>query len=436
MGNRLTENISLLHTVRGECSFSGAGMLIDSKSYGERLVLGERSLNDYSMACSLNNVRMAETEDASVINNQVNVQLVYPSEITMQQIEGNVPNDSDMKIINIYPFPTNNVNFNWSATHYNFATNYPASSYAPIFYNPSLWSSQSNFVTVNGLIPNGTIDVCNINLPQPIVTYVPSSTSTNNELIRTGPDGHHDEDVVFVKEYKVDEPNCTKKSKVQIEIEKKDPDVSFLQRKVALPGRKNPVRKTQMDKASIKLAQNLSIPPSVFNARASRKRNNQRAVRQSNRTTGAILNPPSPLKEKDYREWPTEGLHETSWYNEQTSRIEYINGGVNTKVGKVINVKTVAVSDPSITDLKFKRHHDQLDVLAHNNLHQVLDYVSDVKEFCTILDQRSSSSEEKDGRKDVLNNLTKLLYNTCDLYSVLNNTDTGSVTKYIRSLST
>lgn len=428
MGNRLTETMPSLHTVNDDCIFNGVAMVIDGKNSGEGI---EEDVDEVNNSKLLNNVRIGQTEDATVINNQVNVQLVYPSEVTKQQVE--VPNNfsvsnEDMKIINIYPsLAHNNINIDWGT--YNFPMQYAISPFTSVFYSSNGSLPQSNAITLNGTISNGsTLDLENTSRQQTTTTreeITPPLSTIKAELVP----GSCDEDVVFVNQYQIKSP---KKCKNKV-----DPDKNpVLPRKVNLPGRKNPTRRTQMDKASIKLAQNLSIPPSVFNAR-SRRRHSRRAVpvRQSNRTTGAILNPPSPLREDDYREWPAEGLHETSWYNEKTSTIEYVNGGINSKVKKTISTtkrSTFVRYPPDVETIK--QHNNLLGIIAHKNLHLVLDYVTEVKQFRTILDQRDNLTDEDSGN-DALSNLTTLLYNTCDLYSLLNNTNASSVASYIRSLS-
>ncbi|KAB0794272.1 hypothetical protein PPYR_13892 [Photinus pyralis] len=421
MGNRLTDTMPSLHTVNDDCLFNGVAMVIDGKSLGEGI---EEDVDEVNNSKLLNNVRIGKTEDATVINNQVHVQLVYPSEVAKQQVEVahnfSVSNE-DMKIINIYPtLAHNDINIDWRTC--NFPVQYAISPFNSVFYSPNGCLPQSNCITLNGTISNGTLDFEN--------TSRQTTTTTREEItpplsiLKTEdtelPPGSCDEDVVFVEQYQIKSP---KKCKTKL-----DP---VLPRKVTLPERKNPARKTQMDKASIKLAQNLSIPPSVFNARS--RRNSRRAVpiRQSNRTTGAILNPPSPLREDDYREWPVDGLHETSWYNEKTSTIEYVNGGTKKAIRATKRSKKFVRYSQ---DVERKQHNNQLGIIAHKNLHLVLDYVTEVKQFRTILNQKDNLTEE-DSENDALSNLTTLLYDTCDLYSLLNNTNTSSLANYIRSLS-
>ncbi|KAF5282765.1 hypothetical protein FQR65_LT02762 [Abscondita terminalis] len=312
--------------------------------------------------------------------------------------------------------------------------------FIPMIYNANIQQSNiPNCFNLNDLIPNKIIQTTELSMPQIVIANTQKCTEENKD---------NDDDVVFVKEYKIENAqNGNQDVKRKLEDasfgdkEQKETCVSAncerKKRGILVEKRKNPLRKAQMDKASIKLAENLSIPPAVFNARVSSKKtkqpaNNQKVVRQSCRTTGAILRPPSPLNENDFKEWPTEGLHEIPWYNEETGTIERFT----TKNIKITDTKSSTKSVPkqqcrsiehNFGKVKIEENH--LSILAHHRLHFTLDYVNELKEFNKL-------TKKNEVNCDSLDKVSSMLYDTCELYSLLNNTGLLPLAKYIESFHT
>ncbi|KAF5288722.1 hypothetical protein FQA39_LY15294 [Lamprigera yunnana] len=389
---------------------------------------GETSnlINNATMA-SFSDILLKPVEDMKESrlekdNNNVNVINVYPT------IHSNIQNTLNCNAVN-----GNFSSFNNPAKYLNINVNNQM-PFVPIIYNTSVSSPIiQNYITLDDVISKEMVTSM-----QPIlITGTQRCTSPLEKAIDLKK-RNDDDDIIFVKEYKVDENYAGS-------LENKDCSV-FQNRKRGkrepfTEKRKNPSRKAQMDKASITLAENLSIPPAVFNARVPIKRNkrvinNPKVVRQSCRTTGAILCPPSPLSQHDFRTWPSEGLHEMPWYNENTCSIEkftrpYVSTAeVNERLSKRTTDKTSELLKSNC-----------LATLTHIRLHILLAYVNELKEFWSIVEGIDKTPNTKENQaiaseKNSLDDVRMILYNTCELYCLLNGSDLSSVAKYIISLKT
>lgn len=151
----------------------------------------------------------------------------------------------------------------------------------------------------------------------------------------------------------------------------------------------------------------------------------QRNCRQSCRTTGAILSPPAPLTNKDWKEWPTHGLHNRPVYNPSESS--------SITTDRKERKKYLDVTDDC----------SNFGVLMHESLHLGLSYVKAVKEYNTIIKNREKTDVEfpKNGIKKTKNGVAENLKQACDvlldvcrLYCVSNDIGEEFLAKYIDSI--
>lgn len=187
-----------------------------------------------------------------------------------------------------------------------------------------------------------------------------------------------------------------------------------------------------------------------------------------------MLSPPVALTNKDYKEWPAEGLHERPVFNMATKKIDKFDfipvddkrktpqkrSETNTtkvikgkKLGKKGKRKAPNRSKKEMKEPSEKGISKEFASLTHETLQEVIKYVSQVKEYndirrgniseitnqtetgCLIDDAKSllkviSSSTMEEN----LNNAVDLLTDSCILYSLANDVCQGSVAKYLKSV--
>lgn len=132
----------------------------------------------------------------------------------------------------------------------------------------------------------------------------------------------------------------------------------------------------------------------------------QRNCRQSCRTTGAILSPPSPLTNKDWKEWPAEGIDDKPVYNPEQDP-EKISPKKNSS----------------------SQNLSEFAVATHETLHALLDYVPVFKKYHEIVKPKTDSDKQEH-----LEKIAEILSDSCKLYAIANDVEEENVVKYISSL--
>lgn len=162
----------------------------------------------------------------------------------------------------------------------------------------------------------------------------------------------------------------------------------------------------------------------------------QRNCRQSCRTTGAILSPPRALTPTDWKDWPSEGLHEKPFYNPDTKCLHIFDR--NTKFIRKLETDSpkYECSNKKMVTSKIELD-DDLATLTHKCLHSVLRYVVDVKRYNRI---RENDALEKlcnliSSNKDNICKAQEILLETCKLYCLCNGVTEMELARYIDSLS-
>lgn len=134
--------------------------------------------------------------------------------------------------------------------------------------------------------------------------------------------------------------------------------------------------------------------------------------------------PPSPLSNKDWKEWPPHG-HTFPVYNPES---------------QTLNTEKEANS--------FSKRNDECSafgVLMHESLHRGLSYVRAVQEFNKIVKNREAKTDgeatkngitkTKNGLQENVMQACNLLVDLCRLYCVSNNVGEEFLAKYVDSLS-
>lgn len=164
----------------------------------------------------------------------------------------------------------------------------------------------------------------------------------------------------------------------------------------------------------------------------------QRNCRQSCRTTGAILSPPRALRKEDWKEWPSEGLHERPFYNTSTKLLHRFDR--NMKFVKELERSVAGASSENNGRQKLKPD-EELEILTHKSLHATLRYVSDVKLFNCIKREANASCLgdfwRMNGSDDETNvsDACDLLLDTSRLYCLCNNVTEKNMVRYLDTLS-
>ncbi|GJQ70348.1 hypothetical protein Trydic_g22782 [Trypoxylus dichotomus] len=275
------------------------------------------------------------------------------------------------------------------------------------------------------------------------------------------------DEVIFVKEFKATDENAN----TPLDLRRKK--VNGTRGKTLPEPRRNPKRQVQLLKESFDLALKLS-DEEIYYGRTkelSQKDISAEIPRKSTRNTGAVLSPPGVLTDKDYKEWPTEGLHERPIFNMATKKIEKFDfKSVDDKRksplkrNDVVAVKTVKGKKPgkkgkrkapnrskkAKSESPEKGISKEFASLTHETLQEVIKYVSQVKEYNDIRSGKLNDTEPREATDSLiddaqllvtvvrssnmeenLNHAVDLLTDTCILYSLANNVCQASVAKVI-----
>ncbi|XP_018319455.1 uncharacterized protein LOC108732947 isoform X2 [Agrilus planipennis] len=239
-----------------------------------------------------------------------------------------------------------------------------------------------------------------------------------------------DDDVVFVKEYKL-------------------PVKTPQEANADVPKRRNPRRKVQLEKASVDLINKLTIPPSVFNARvrkSTRKPVPTKKCRRSNRLTKIVSNPLSPLNRSDLRDWPDDGMHERPVYNETTNSIDKLDPFLKNKQAKTSNKENQSPSTrklpkkakrkKNIANKKRKEQEKEIDLsfLVHERLQLILGYISQLKIYERVMNNTSSSASDGVANQKQFPFVYELLTDASVLYSIVNGVEQTDMAKYLTSV--
>lgn len=201
----------------------------------------------------------------------------------------------------------------------------------------------------------------------------------------------------------------------------------------------------------------------------------QDTTRKANINTAASSSPPAALTNKNYKEWPTEGLHERPVYNMATKKIEKLDfkpvedkrkaplkrNEANAvkpttkgkKPGKKGKRKAPNRSKNAKRESPERGISKEFAALTHETLQEVMKYVSQVKEYNELRSGNAKAAEpqtETGSLIDDANSLLEvvrsstmeenlsaavdLLTDSCVLYSLANDVCQASVAKYLKSV--
>lgn len=144
------------------------------------------------------------------------------------------------------------------------------------------------------------------------------------------------------------------------------------------------------------------------------------------------------MQTTDWKDWPSEGLHERPFYNPNTKTIHLFDK--DTKfISKLEQSSECLFTKNIIEKVEVDEH---LATLTHQCLHFVLGYVIDIKQYNEIREKtRKCSLGEFYGlfsTADKNNNIRdacELLLDSCKLYCLCNSVSEVDLARYIDSLS-
>lgn len=240
----------------------------------------------------------------------------------------------------------------------------------------------------------------------------------------------------------------------------------------SIPPRRNPRRKTQLNRKSYNLINDdLLADIKEEKARKAIKTNKKppakKSVRSTSRTRincGAVYSPPSPLSQKHIRTWPAEGLHERPEYDPNTGKIQPLDHVVqsiveNNNKSKNSKTETKTSCQENKNDSQTSEDEDRVDVLTHVLLHQAISSAASAlqiqKREDKSIDQHKINyfkyfglepKKNDDGAyslnytssetDDIKHNLKELSKDTMMKYCVANKVQQSDLAKYIDSLTT
>lgn len=133
------------------------------------------------------------------------------------------------------------------------------------------------------------------------------------------------------------------------------------------------------------------------------------------RTTGAVHDPPTPLRKQDMRSWPADGMHERPIYDEQTQTLFRFD----------FNQSEQFVSKDT--------RESEFEVFMHQRLHLVLDYIHNVGKMSKTMNSLSTDEESLMAKKSEREVLFGLLLDACKLYVMSSGVSWDALGKYIES---
>lgn len=145
------------------------------------------------------------------------------------------------------------------------------------------------------------------------------------------------------------------------------------------------------------------------------------------------------MRSKDWKDWPSEGLHEKPFYNPDTKCIQHFDKNIKF----VSKVEHGNKSDPASRKKVIEKIQldDSLVTVTHHSLHSMLGYLADVKlynrirektkkqylsDFCNLFSTVTDSN---------VRDACGILLDTCKLYCLCNGTSQEDLVQYINSLS-
>lgn len=164
-------------------------------------------------------------------------------------------------------------------------------------------------------------------------------------------------------------------------------------------------------------------------------------VRRSSRTTGAVFSPPRPLSSNDFKEWPSEGMHERPKFNSETSTLEkydfpptkqpkttFKKPDMRKKINKTkYNRKgRKSKQDEEVSNKEFAQ-------LIHSTFLAVHGYVKQMKQ--SNAGNKDNETKASEQNTEALETAEDLFENSCVLYSVCNNIKQADLSKYLENLN-
>lgn len=151
------------------------------------------------------------------------------------------------------------------------------------------------------------------------------------------------------------------------------------------------------------------------------------------------MSPPRALKSEDWKDWPSEGLHEKPFYNPSTKRLHHFDKNVEF-TSKLEDDETQQRTSKIKAERKLEVN-DDLATSTHKCLHSVLRYIVDIKQFNTI---REKAKKHYLGEfwslftsiaSGNVCEAREVLLDTCKLYCLCNGVSENDMVRYIDSLS-
>lgn len=151
------------------------------------------------------------------------------------------------------------------------------------------------------------------------------------------------------------------------------------------------------------------------------------------------MSPPRALRRKDWKEWPSEGLHEKPFYNPDTKCMHHFDKD-SLFTSKLEEETTNESTSKKIVQRK-REVDDDLATLTHQTLHSVLGYVADVKRYNRIREKAKKhylgdfwslfSTIADNNVRDAC----EILLNSCKLYCLCHGINEKDMVSYINSIS-
>lgn len=135
------------------------------------------------------------------------------------------------------------------------------------------------------------------------------------------------------------------------------------------------------------------------------------------RTTGAIYDPPSPLRKQDMRSWPVDGINERPFYDNQTNTLYKFD----------FNRSKQFISNSRSESLISRHKESQFEILMHERLHLILDHIYKIGEINKAVRNVGDAGISK-GDKEVLHHL---LLGASELYIIASGVSWKALAKYI-----
>lgn len=135
------------------------------------------------------------------------------------------------------------------------------------------------------------------------------------------------------------------------------------------------------------------------------------------RTTGAIHDPPSPLRKQDMRSWPIDGMNERPFYDDKTNTLYKFD----------FNRSKQFISNSRSETLISRHKESRFEILMHERLHLILDHIHKIGEMNKAA-RNSGDAGIAEGDREVLHDL---LLGACQLYVIASGVSWKALTKYI-----